>query len=192
LVTAADPPVQRGRLRTRQIQCCGPCGQRQPGQRLRIDPIRWHTAARVGVNQRPWPTTHELRHARSQRRTPRLAATSIRSARTPAASRAPSGVPASAACSTADGDVTVSTHGDRHTHPAVGLQHPQPNAATRSPNRSHQPPGRRLALFPLPHHLPHLVQMVQSGGAATPCRLPRSWDHSEGFSATSMGPPGCQ
>jgi hypothetical protein len=24
------------------------------------------------------------------------------------------------------------------------------------------------------------------------CRLPRSWDHSEGFSATSMGPPGCQ
>jgi hypothetical protein len=24
------------------------------------------------------------------------------------------------------------------------------------------------------------------------CRLPRSWDHRQGFSATSMGPPGCQ
>jgi hypothetical protein len=31
--------------------------------------------------------------------------------------------------------------------------------------------------------------------AATPgnsCRLPAVWDHPEGFSATSMGPPGCQ
>jgi hypothetical protein len=24
------------------------------------------------------------------------------------------------------------------------------------------------------------------------CRLPAAWDHPEGFSATSMGPPGCQ
>jgi Protein of unknown function (DUF2637) len=24
------------------------------------------------------------------------------------------------------------------------------------------------------------------------CRLPRSWDHREGLSATSMGSPGCQ
>jgi hypothetical protein len=24
------------------------------------------------------------------------------------------------------------------------------------------------------------------------CRLPRSWDHPEGFSATRMGPSGCQ
>jgi hypothetical protein len=24
------------------------------------------------------------------------------------------------------------------------------------------------------------------------CRLPASWDHRQGFSATSMGPPGCQ
>jgi hypothetical protein len=24
------------------------------------------------------------------------------------------------------------------------------------------------------------------------CRLPRSWDHPEGFSAASMGPAGCQ
>jgi hypothetical protein len=24
------------------------------------------------------------------------------------------------------------------------------------------------------------------------CRLPASWDLCEGFSATSMGPPGCQ
>ncbi|MGH3711002.1 MAG: DDE-type integrase/transposase/recombinase, partial [Pseudonocardiaceae bacterium] len=26
----------------------------------------------------------------------------------------------------------------------------------------------------------------------TDCRPPRSWDHSERFSATGMGPPGCQ
>jgi hypothetical protein len=24
------------------------------------------------------------------------------------------------------------------------------------------------------------------------CRLPAAWDHREGFSATRMGPPGCQ
>lgn len=24
------------------------------------------------------------------------------------------------------------------------------------------------------------------------CRLPRSWDRCQGFSATSMGPPGCR
>jgi hypothetical protein len=35
----------------------------------------------------------------------------------------------------------------------------------------------------------------QGGGAwraLPPCRLPPAWDHRVGFSATGMGPPGCQ
>ena len=36
------------------------------------------------------------------------------------------------------------------------------------------------------------VLTTADGSHPAPCRLPRSWDHSEGFSATSMGPPGCQ
>src|SRR5580704_13259573 len=33
---------------------------------------------------------------------------------------------------------------------------------------------------------------ILAGSRRPWCRLPRAWDHPEGFSATSMGPPGCQ
>ncbi len=46
-VTRPDPPVQRRRLRACQLERLQPArvGQRQPGQRLRVDPIRLHVPA---------------------------------------------------------------------------------------------------------------------------------------------------
>jgi hypothetical protein len=72
-------------------------------------------AAGTGASRRPSPTTPGKQHARGRRRTPRSASTPARPDPDTAASRVPSGAPASAACSTADSDSIVGTHDDRPT-----------------------------------------------------------------------------
>jgi hypothetical protein len=42
------------------------------------------------------------------------------------------------------------------------------------------------------HNAATVAGAAPRAGHVTCCRLPRSWDQSVGFSATSMGPPGCQ
>jgi hypothetical protein len=87
----------------------------------------------------------------------------------------------------------------------VGQARIQPGASSPTPPVGPATQNRKLhghsSLRPPSSHAPDRAESGRPGrlppvrvGSQRErgCRLPSAWDRSEGFSATSMGPPGCQ
>jgi hypothetical protein len=74
---------------------------------------------------------------------------------------------------------------------AADKSRPRHAKAARSQYGSHRAAGPKPGALPPRSTATTLTDPIEADSAAC-CRSPRSWDHPERISATSMGPPGCQ